>query len=177
MDTSDESQNIGRNSILPGDKNKKNSSIFGPTESSVRIVLSGNSRIGNTDSQVNIFSNASDFHSNHTPEDAITQTLAPGRVPSGFGSNLSNYVTASVSHNRLADTTTSETNLMTNTTGGTNAASSNDIMQLLLVHERRGLLTRNSAKNVSVPGQFNILNTVNILFLTSVFINITVFSA
>lgn len=126
---------------------------------------------------MNIFSNASDFHSNHTPEDAITQTLAPGRVPSGFGSNLSNYVTASASHNRLADTTTSETNLMTNTTGGTNAASSSDIMQLLLVHERRGLLTRNSAKNVSVPGQFNILSTVNILFLTSVFINITVFSA
>ncbi|CAH8667590.1 unnamed protein product [Schistosoma haematobium] len=107
-DTSDESQNIGRNSILPGDK--KNSSLFGPSESSVRIVLSGNSSgsnqvvkerpiwmsdstislnptpgIGNTDSQVNIFSNASDFHSNHTPEDAITQTLAPGRVPSGFG--------------------------------------------------------------------------------------------
>ncbi|CAH8642859.1 unnamed protein product [Schistosoma guineensis] len=179
-DTSDESQNIGRNSILPGDKSKKNSSLFGPTESSVRIVLSGNSSgsnqvvkerpiwmsdstislnptpgIGNTDSQVNIFSNASDFHSNHTPEDAITQTLAPGRVPSGFGSNLSNYVTASVSHNRLADTTTSETNLMTNTTGGTNAASSSDIMQLLLVHERRGLLTRNSAKNVSVPGRNN----------------------
>ncbi|XP_018654632.1 putative transcription initiation factor IIE, alpha subunit [Schistosoma mansoni] len=107
-DTSDESQtssqNVGRNSILSGDKNNKNSSLFGSTESSVRIVLSGNSRIGDTDSQVNIFSNASEFHANHTPEDAITQTLAPGRVPSGFGSRNNAHKTTLAQPDPLVNT-------------------------------------------------------------------------
>ncbi|KAK4474417.1 hypothetical protein MN116_001574 [Schistosoma mekongi] len=177
------SQSVGTSSIEFGDKNKRNSSLFGPTENSVRIILKGNSSgtnqvikerpiwmsdstislnpttgIGDTDPQAIAFSNTSDFHLNNPPEDIITQTLVPGRVPSGSGSNLSNSVTLGSSHNRLTDTSTTDTNSSTNATGGASTASS-DIMQLLLVHERRGLPNQNSSKNTNVAGRNNLHKT------------------
>ncbi|KAH8864302.1 General transcription factor IIE subunit 1 [Schistosoma japonicum] len=176
------SQSVGTSSIDFGDKTKRNSSLFGPTENSVRIVLKGNSSgtnhvikerpiwmsdstislnpttgIGDTDSQANAFLNTSDFHPNNASEDIITQTLVPGRVPSGSGSNLSNSVTLGSSHSRLTDTSTTSTNSSTNATGGVSTASS-DIMQLLLVHERRGLPNQNS-KNTNVAGRNNLHKT------------------
>ncbi|CAH8288509.1 unnamed protein product [Heterobilharzia americana] len=158
-DTVDGTQTAAQNSNLDcldfGESSKRNASTFGPTESSVRIVLSGSSNgsaqvvkerpiwmsdstislnpttgVSEADSQATTFSNTINFHSSHTADDSITQTMAPGRVPSA------------------STTTTNIANMVTNATSSA-STTSGDIMQLLLVHERRGLPSQHAAKNTA----------------------------
>ncbi|CAH8867859.1 unnamed protein product [Trichobilharzia szidati] len=184
--TQTSSQYAGLDTMDSGESNKRSLSTFGPTENSVRIVLSGNSSSltqlvkerpiwmsdstislnpttanSEPDSQPTVFSSTIDLHPSHTSEDSVTQTLAPGRVPSAYGSTSSTIKTNSGSQSKLTDAGSSDAN-MTNATSGTSTASG-DIMQLLLVHERRGMPNHNTSKTNSnrynpqkLPAQSNI---------------------
>ncbi|VDQ13322.1 unnamed protein product [Trichobilharzia regenti] len=129
-------------------------------QSEMKEILRGNAN-GDPESQPTVFPSTTDLHPSHTSEDSVTQTLAPGRVPSAYGSNSSTVTNNSGSQSKLTDTGSSDAN-MTNATSGASTASG-DIMQLLLVHERRGMPTHNTSKTNSnrnnpqkLPAQSNL---------------------
>ncbi|CAH8512065.1 unnamed protein product [Dicrocoelium dendriticum] len=153
-----------RKSGMPSDtwELKRNTTVLEPPESRVRIVLSGQSSDASTqavkqrpvwmsDSTINSGPSAGlgeldrgpgvghsplsqvDFPPNAI--DSITQTLTPGRVPTGLPN------TSSVPSNK--DTTS---DVAGSAPAPTSSASGGDIMQLLLVHERRGQFVHPATK-------------------------------
>ncbi|THD25294.1 General transcription factor IIE subunit [Fasciola hepatica] len=165
--------------------NRRNDTQFGPTESRVRIVLTGQSDKGSqntkarpiwmADSTINSgpmaglgeldrgsgtdfgstqFSSSSDQTAvlGSSSNESLTQTLAPGRVPTGFS-------TASGSSGGLSSTVSAD--LQSSNPTGVSTATSSDIMQLLLVHERRRMANQHSGKSTHlVPKNRPIKNPV-----------------
>ncbi|CAL8073346.1 unnamed protein product [Calicophoron daubneyi] len=161
---------------------KRNATQFGPTENKVRIVLSGQANettanakpcpVWMADSTINSGPSAglgdldrgsgSSFsstpsHSTDNPptnpgssiqpgSDTVTQTLTPGRVPTNFSSS-SNAGSAS------KDGTGEAAALGPISGGGSGASSSGDLMQLLLVHERRGPVSHGTTKSFHFTGK------------------------
>ncbi|KAA0193154.1 General transcription factor IIE subunit [Fasciolopsis buskii] len=143
---------------------------FGPTESRVRIVLTGQSDkssqkskarpVWMADSTINSGPMAglgeldrgpgTDFGSTHfnssadqgtilgsSSNESVTQTLAPGRVPTGFS-------TTGGSAGVLSSTSSADSQSSNATAAAT--ATYSDIMQLLLVHERRRTANQHAGK-------------------------------
>ncbi|VDP92051.1 unnamed protein product [Echinostoma caproni] len=71
--------------------------------------------------------------------ESVTQTLAPGRVPTGFSTSSGGSSTGLSS---VPNTDSQSTNAVSGAT-----ATSNDIMQLLLVHERRRMTNQGTGKS------------------------------
>ncbi|OON18574.1 TFIIE alpha subunit, partial [Opisthorchis viverrini] len=70
-----------------------------------------------------------------TLSDSLTQTLTPGRVPTGFST--------------LGATSLKETSSdASGSANPTSSATSGDIMQLLLIHERRGISSHTASKSM-----------------------------
>ncbi|KAA3676701.1 transcription initiation factor TFIIE subunit alpha [Paragonimus westermani] len=149
---------------------KRESTNFGPTENRVRIVLTGQPNpsssmtkqrpIWMADSTINAgpaaglgeLDRGPGQRSNPTVVDnghpgavipgvsgSVTQTLTPGRVPSGFSSTT----TSGGPGPKDGFSEPSGTGVGQTPQGG-------DIMQLLLVHERRGLITHLASKGAGV---------------------------
>ncbi|KAG5444156.1 General transcription factor IIE subunit 1 [Clonorchis sinensis] len=150
--------------------NKQNSAPTVAAENKVRIVLSGQSSVSSPvvkqrpiwmcDSTINSGQSAGlgdldrgpGVHPLSTPmhttdaaftpavgasvtlSDSLTQTLTPGRVPTGFST--------------LGATSLKETSSdASGSTNPTSSATSGDIMQLLLIHERRGISSHTASKS------------------------------
>ncbi|KAF7257955.1 hypothetical protein EG68_04807 [Paragonimus skrjabini miyazakii] len=153
---------------------KREATNFGPTENRVRIVLTGQPNpsssmtkqrpIWMADSTINAgpaaglgeLDRGPGQRPNPTVADnvhpgvilpgvssgSVTQTLTPGRVPSGF----SNTTTSGGPGTKDGSSELSGTGIGPTPQGG-------DIMQLLLVHERRGLTTHPASKGSHATGK------------------------
>ncbi|KER22542.1 hypothetical protein T265_14828, partial [Opisthorchis viverrini] len=134
--------------------NKQNSTPTVAAENKVRIVLSGQSSVSSPvvkqrpiwmcDSTINSGQSADNaftpaMGAGVTLSDSLTQTLTPGRVPTGFST--------------LGATSLKETSSdASGSANPTSSATSGDIMQLLLIHERRGISSHTASKSMQPSG-------------------------